>query len=135
MTENLALELANTRITVNSMSPGSIHTRMWGRCGTWLGPSAAPPPASGTHRLPRAKGRPSGGRRNWRSSRGSDHCGVLSGRLIRVFADRFEEFPGRVDEIMASELLLRLIDYVSGMLAAGVVGIRHGYSVENRVFG
>ena len=29
LTENLALELADTPITVNAISPGSIHTRMW----------------------------------------------------------------------------------------------------------
>ena len=29
LTENLALELADTAITVNAISPGSIHTRMW----------------------------------------------------------------------------------------------------------
>ena len=28
-TENLALELQDTPITVNAISPGSIHTRMW----------------------------------------------------------------------------------------------------------
>ena len=28
-TENLALELADTPITVNAISPGSINTRMW----------------------------------------------------------------------------------------------------------
>ena len=29
MTENLSVELAGTGITVNAISPGSIHTRMW----------------------------------------------------------------------------------------------------------
>ncbi len=42
---------------------------------------------------------------------GSDDCGALSGRLIRAFADRFEGFPARVGEIMASEAyLLRRVD-------------------------
>ena len=42
---------------------------------------------------------------------GSDDCGKLSGRLIRAFADRFENFPDNVDEIMESEVyLLRRVD-------------------------
>ena len=37
---------------------------------------------------------------------GSDACGKLSGRLIRAFADRFEDFPAQADSIMSSEAYL-----------------------------
>jgi hypothetical protein len=42
---------------------------------------------------------------------GSDACGTLSGRLIRAFADRFEDFPDNVDAIMESDAYtLRRVD-------------------------
>ena len=110
-TENLALELADTSITVNAISPGSIHTRMWeetrdlalaiGDTATYergvqvtSGQGASIERAAGLAVF-----------------LGSDDCGRLSGRLIRAFADRFEEFPDQVEEIMDSEAyLLRRVD-------------------------
>ncbi len=46
LTENLALELADTPITVNAISPGSIHTRMWEERGIWRWLSATRRPTS-----------------------------------------------------------------------------------------
>ena len=37
---------------------------------------------------------------------GSDHCGALSGRLIRANLDTFENIPANVDAIMASDAYL-----------------------------
>ena len=111
LTENLALELQGTPITVNAISPGSIHTRMWEEnrdLALAIGDMA-------TYR--RGVQVTSGqGASIERAAQlavflGSDDCGTLSGRLIRAFADRFEEFPAKVDEIMASDAYqLRRVD-------------------------
>ena len=111
LTENLALELADTPITVNAISPGSIHTRMWEELrdlSQEIGDTAM---------YERGVQVTSGqGASIERAAEaavflGSDDCGKLSGRLIRAFADKFEDFPGRVDEIMASEAYqLRRVD-------------------------
>ena len=110
-TENLALELADTPVTVNAISPGSIHTRMWeetrdlslaiGDMATYeRGVQVTSGEGASIERAAELA-----------VFLGSDDCGALSGRLIRAFADRFEDFPSHVDEIMASEAyLLRRMD-------------------------
>lgn len=111
MTENLSVELAGTGITVNAISPGSIHTRMWEEVRDMA-------LAAGDMDL-YEKGiqvTSGGGASIERAAElavllGSDDCGGLSGRLIRAALDTFEDIPGRVDEIMASDaLLLRRVD-------------------------
>ena len=111
LTENLALELQGTPITVNAISPGSIHTRMWeenrdlalaiGDMATYQrGVQVTSGQGASIERAAALA-----------VFLGSDDCGTLSGRLIRAFADRFEDFPGRVEEIMASEAYqLRRVD-------------------------
>ena len=37
---------------------------------------------------------------------GSDQCGELSGRLIRAALDTFEDIPGNINAIMASDAYL-----------------------------
>ena len=111
LTENLALELKDTSITVNAISPGSIHTRMWEETRDLA-------LAIGDHatyergvQVTSGQGASIERAAELAVFLGSDDCGTLSGRLIRAFADRFEEFPERVDEIMASEAyLLRRVD-------------------------
>ena len=111
LTENLALELEDTPITVNAISPGSIHTRMWEETrdlSLAIGDMA-------TYRrgvqVTSGEGASIERAAELAVFLGSDDCGAMSGRLIRAFADRFEEFPARVDEIMASEAyLLRRVD-------------------------
>ena len=110
-TENLALELADTPVTANAISPGSIHTRMWeetrdlslaiGDMATYeRGVQVTSGEGASIERAAELA-----------VFLGSDDCGALSGRLIRAFADRFEDFPSHVDEIMASEAyLLRRMD-------------------------
>ena len=110
-TENLALELADTPITVNAISPGSIHTRMWEETRDLS--LAIGDMATYQRGVQVTSGQGASIERAAELAvfLGSDDCGVLSGRLIRAFADRFEEFPGRVDEIMESEAyLLRRVD-------------------------
>ena len=111
LTENLALELKGTPITVNAISPGSIHTRMWeeardlalaiGDTATYLrGVQVTSGQGASIERAAELA-----------VFLGSDDCGALSGRMIRAFADRFEEFPLKVNEIMASDAYqLRRVD-------------------------
>ena len=110
-TENLALELADTPITVNAISPGSIHTRMWEETrdlALTIGDTAT---YERGVQVTSGQGASIERAAELAVFLGSDDCGAMSGRLIRAFADRFEEFPHRVDEIMASEAyLLRRID-------------------------
>lgn len=111
LTENLALELQGTPITVNAISPGSIHTRMWEEnrdLALAIGDMA-------TYRrgvqVTSGQGASIERAAELAVFLGSDDCGTLSGRLIRAFADRFEEFPAKMDEIMASEAYqLRRVD-------------------------
>ncbi len=110
-TENLALELAGTPITVNAISPGSIHTRMWEETRDLA--LAVGDTATYERGVQVTSGEGASIERAAELAvfLGSDDCGALSGRLVRAFADRFEEFPHRVDEIMASEAyLLRRVD-------------------------
>ena len=110
-TENLALELADTPITVNAISPGSIHTRMWEETRD-LALSVGDMATYGRGvQVTSGQGASIERAAELAVFLGSDDCGALSGRLIRAFADRFEDFPSHVDEIMASEAyLLRRVD-------------------------
>ena len=111
MTENLSVELAGTGVTVNAISPGSIHTRMWEEVRDMA-------LAAGDMEL-YEKGvqvTSGGGASIERAAQlavllGSDACGDLSGRLIRAALDAFEDIPARVEAIMSSDaLLLRRVD-------------------------
>jgi NAD(P)-dependent dehydrogenase (short-subunit alcohol dehydrogenase family) len=111
LTENLALELADTPITVNAISPGSIHTRMWEETRDLA--LAIGDTATYERGLQVTSGQGASIERAAQLAvfLGSDDCGALSGRLVRAFADRFEEFPDKVEEIMASQAYqLRRVD-------------------------
>ena len=111
LTENLALELADTSITVNAISPGSIHTRMWEETRDLA--LAIGDIATYERGVQVTSGQGASIERAAELAvfLGSDDCGKLSGRLIRAFADKFEEFPGRVEDVMESEAyLLRRVD-------------------------
>jgi NAD(P)-dependent dehydrogenase (short-subunit alcohol dehydrogenase family) len=111
LTENLALELADTPITVNAISPGSIHTRMWEETRDLS--LAIGDTATYERGLQVTSGQGASIERAAQLAvfLGSDDCGALSGRLVRAFSDRFEEFPDKVEEIMASQAYqLRRVD-------------------------
>ena len=106
LTENLALELADTAITVNAISPGSIHTRMWEETrdqALKIGDTAMY--QQGVE-VTSGKGASIERAAQLAVLLGSDSCGKLSGRLVRGAIDRFEDFPSQTDRIMSSEALL-----------------------------
>ena len=111
LTENLAIELADTSITVNAISPGSIHTRMWEETRDMalkIGDTAMY-----NQGVEVTSGRGASIERAAELAvfLGSDSCGKLSGRLIRAATDRFEDFPSQTDRIMSSEAyLLRRVE-------------------------
>ena len=106
LTENLALELADTAITVNAISPGSIHTRMWEETRDMalkIGDAAMY--QQGVE-VTSGKGASIERAAQLAVFLGSDSCGKLSGRLVRASTDRFEDFPSQTDRIVSSEALL-----------------------------
>ena len=111
LTENLALELADTAITVNAISPGSIHTRMWEETrdlALKIGDTAMY--QQGVE-VTSGKGASIERAAQLAVFLGSDSCGKLSGRLVRAAIDHFEDFPSQTDRIMSSEaLLLRRVE-------------------------
>jgi len=111
MTENLSVELAGSGITVNAISPGSIHTRMWEEVRDMA------LEAGDMEMYEKGVQVTSGGGASIERAAelavmlGSDQCGNLSGRLIRANLDDFEGIPANVDAIMASDAyLLRRVD-------------------------
>ena len=104
LTEVLALELADTKITVNALGPGSVHTRMW----DGMTEDAAKAGADLIHEVGLRV--TSGGGASidrcadlavWLAGSGADG---LSGRIISAFNDDFESLTPRIPEIMASDL-------------------------------
>ncbi len=111
LTENLALELADTPITVNAISPGSINTRMWAETRDLAKEIGDTAMYERGMQVTSGEGASIGRAAQLAVFLGSDDCGAMSGRLIRAFADRFEDFPANVDAIMSSEAYqLRRVD-------------------------
>lgn len=106
LTENLSVELAGAGITVNAISPGSIHTRMWEEVRDMAYE------AGDMEMYEKGVQVTSGGGASIERAAqlavmlGSDECGALSGRLIRANLDAFEDIPANIDAIMESDAYL-----------------------------
>ena len=106
LTENLSVELTGAGITVNAISPGSIHTRMWEEVRDMAYE------AGDMEMYEKGVQITSGGGASIERAAelavmlGSDQCGNLSGRLIRANLDTFEDIPANVDAIMAADTYL-----------------------------
>ena len=104
LSETLSMELEGQNIQVNSLSPGSIHTRMWEetrdeaeavgdielfRLGQWVTSGGGAP----MERVAALA-----------VFLASDPSGNLSGRLIQAVTDDFSSLPSRIKEIMSSDI-------------------------------
>ena len=111
LTEVLALELADTSITVNALGPGSIHTGMWDE----MTEAAAKAGADQIHETGLRV--TSGGGASidrcaslavWLAGMNADG---LSGRMISAFTDDFESLTPSIPEIMTSDVYtIRRVD-------------------------
>lgn len=110
MTEMIALELADTNIQVNSMSPGAIHTGMWDDLRDSF-------EVLDDDRLYQMGVRvTTGGGASIEHAAelavflGSDESGRLTGRVLSAPDDDFENLSPKIAEVMKTEALsLRLV--------------------------
>ncbi|HKV05099.1 MAG TPA: SDR family oxidoreductase [Candidatus Acidoferrales bacterium] len=101
-TECLAEELRDANIQVNAIAPGPVRSRMWDEmraAGAACGPKALREIAQ----LDETGGVPASRAAALALFLASPRSNGLTGRLISGVHDRWEDFPGKISEIMNTE--------------------------------
>jgi NAD(P)-dependent dehydrogenase (short-subunit alcohol dehydrogenase family) len=102
LTETLAEELRDTNIQVNAIAPGPVRSRMWDEMRA-AGAAGGPKTLREIAEMEETGGVPAGRAAALALFLASPRSDGLTGRLISGVHDRWEEFPGRISEIMNTE--------------------------------
>jgi len=111
LTETLALELEGSKIQVNVLGPGSIHTQMWEDLRDKAHAAGDAPLYALGQRVTSGGGASLERATALAVFLASEASGALSGRLISAVTDNFPSLPTQIQRIMASDALtLRRVD-------------------------
>jgi NAD(P)-dependent dehydrogenase (short-subunit alcohol dehydrogenase family) len=111
LTETLALELEGSKIQVNVLGPGSIHTQMWEDLRDKAHAAGDGPLYALGQRVTSGGGASLERATALAVFLASEASGALSGRLISAVTDDFPSLPTQIQRIMASDALtLRRVD-------------------------
>jgi NAD(P)-dependent dehydrogenase (short-subunit alcohol dehydrogenase family) len=102
LTETLAEELREANIQVNAIAPGPVRSRMWDEMRA-AGTAGGPKTLREIAEMDESGGVPASRAAALALFLASSRSDGLTGRLISGVHDRWEEFPGRISEIMNTE--------------------------------
>ncbi len=102
LTETLAEELREENIQVNAIAPGPVRSRMWDEMRA-AGAAGGPKALREIAEMEETGGVPAGRAAALALFLASSRSDGLTGRLISGVHDRWEEFPGKISEIMNTE--------------------------------
>jgi NAD(P)-dependent dehydrogenase (short-subunit alcohol dehydrogenase family) len=102
LTESLAEELGDSNIQVNTIAPGPVRSRMWDEMRS-AGAAAGAKTLGEIAQMDETGGVPAERAAALALFLASSRSGGLTGRLISGVHDRWEEFPGKISEIMKTE--------------------------------
>jgi len=102
LTETLAEELSEANIQVNAVAPGPVRSRMWDEIRA-AGAAGGPKALREIAEMEETGGVPVGRAAALALFLASSRSDGLTGRLISGVHDRWEEFPGKISEIMNAE--------------------------------
>lgn len=101
-TESLAQEVKGSNVQVNAIAPGAVKTRLWDELMA-AGDKAGEEALAEAHRLQETgwvSAEPAASLAVFLASSDSDG---LTGRIISAIHDDWQSFPGRIEEVMATE--------------------------------